>query len=211
MGCAPSYRVEWFEEAEQNEVVQVLEALLYIPFAQVQRRVELMNKYRVAQRLQLYSDPVGSRGTRWERSSHVLVQWQGRLRPAQCLRFLAVDGRFGVVGDVPGPQVWTLVQLQWYDRYGAEEDLKDFKPDPLLGDTVSRWFLQSNESKFGGRPKLPRYVPIQRIHSRFVVAPCSQDDKPLLKKLPKVKPGHAEPPKPKKLFKTCPLPLQLPL
>jgi len=176
------------------------------------RDVTLQPCYRRGQRLRLYGDVLGSEPTRFNRSSYVLVYMTDRLRPVQCNFFADV---FVTTKDDKGVitrRTFRFVHVRWFSRYYPESDGHDskrvaseWKIGPL-GDTVDKWWLEPRPVR---EDRLPfEWLPIHRIVSRFVMAPCSQDDTPLLKRRKKADPP---PQPPLKLFRTCPLPLQLPL
>jgi hypothetical protein len=163
--------------------------------------------YTHAKRLQLYGDVIGTRVGRYERSSYVLCYAVGRLRAAQCQHFLRFDATITWNDGTQQSMTFTMAEVRWYDRYGPEaKDGYVFGP---LGDTVDKWYLEPSSDSKG--PTLPRYLPIHRIACRFVMAPCTEDDTPQLARQKKRKRDEPPLPLPKKLFRTCPLPLQIPL
>ena len=201
---------EWFPPSDFRTIAAELKERLGGGYKDVSIRPTFLR----GQRLQLYGDVLGTNRTRFARSANVLAHVAGRSRPAQCLFFLDVGVTLLDEDGAQSSGVLRLAKVRWYDRYCPKSDksegkdeIKDWKEGPL-GDTLDRWWMDLQDGHDAAADRPSCWLPIHRILCRFVLAPCSQDDKPELKKRRK-----ADGPRPLqlKLFRTCPLPMQLPL
>ena len=161
--------------------------------------------YERSSQLRFYGEMVSVATGRLKTSSFVLVTVNDRVLPTQCLRFLRCRIHVKWGGGPDTTMIVLLVRLQFFPRYSEEDNNSEFD------DTLHTW--SSDVDPWPGSawaaPHPVRYWPVQRIKSRFVLAPCTiQVANPKTNKS-KAK-GIAPLRRPVKLFKTCPLPLQLP-
>jgi hypothetical protein len=176
------------------------------------RKVVVDLNYTHARGLRLFADIIGTELSRQHRSSHVFVWIDGHARPAQCMGFIKPRLRVQLSTDPTDLVVYEplLVQVAWYARYDG--DSGEYKSDPPPDDTEHTWSDDRAQLVASGEvSRLPKYVPVHRIRGRYVKAPFTKDlDGPA----PKTKPKKGDAPmkrlRPLRLFRTCPLPLQLP-
>lgn len=197
-------KVKIFEPKERDWLHDSM-ALIY-PSA---RAITIDSHYRFAQSLQYYGDTLGTVGSRLHRSSCVLINHGDRAMPAECISFLQprVTVTFCDGGDVTSEPL--LVRAAWFARHSAEGK----GPGPM-DDTVHTWYVSREhwaDAPGGIRCMPPKYVPVHRIRCRYVTAPCTVAiPKGVCKKSRAKGLAPIKIPTPPRLFKTCPLPLQLP-
>lgn len=170
--------------------------------------------YHHASCLRLYSEKIGTLNSRLERSSFVLIEHQGRSMPAQCRAFLRVSVTisFGSGGS-PVTKDHLFVRPIWFPRFSAPGTGRG-----PLDDTCHLWHTERDKWVHHEHKEIipPPFIPIHRIRCRFVMAPFSRSIA-MHPTLPPQTKGHMhrrklQPPigKSISLFRTCPLPQQLP-
>ena len=127
--------------------------------------------YDEAPLLELYGDRIGVMRSRLHRSSYVLYYHRGRTYPAQCITLIrpCVTVLINATGvrTVYRP---LLARVRCYPRHGTSPN-----PSPM-DDTLHRWYVENDKHgvPFTEEDKsMPKFVPVHRILSRFVMAPCS--------------------------------------